>query len=149
MAKRSLLKLVTGSYEEENEQHEEVEGVDVTPKDDPTEPWMEQEGQLTIDVYQTGDEMVIKSTIAGVRSGELDITITNDMVTIKGERQKDEDVAPESYYYQELYWGPFSRSVILPQEIDTENAQAALKDGVLTIRLPKIERSKTKKLRIS
>ena len=87
-------------------------------------------------------------TIAGVKSGELDITITNDMVTIKGERQKDESVAPESYYYQELYWGPFSRSVILPQEIDTENAQAGLKDGVLTIRLPKIERTKSKKLKI-
>lgn len=146
MAKKSLIKLVTGSYDEEpKEQEEEIE---VPSSESPREEWMEQEGQLTIDVYQTGDEMVIKSTIAGVSSDELDITITNDMVTIKGERQKDEDVHADDYYYQELYWGAFSRSVILPAEIDTENAKAALKDGVLTIRLPKIERIRTKKLKI-
>lgn len=108
-----------------------------------------EEGQLTIDVYQTPEEMVIKSTIAGVKSEDLDITIATDMVTIQGTRKKDENVSPEDYYYQELYWGPFSRSVILPQEVDTEGAKASMKDGVLTIRLPKFERGKTKKLRIN
>lgn len=108
-----------------------------------------EEGQLTIDVYQTPEEMVIKSTIAGVKSEDLDITIATDMVTIQGSRKKDENVSPEDYYYQELYWGPFSRSVILPQEIDTEGAKASMKEGVLTIRLPKFERGKTKKLRIN
>lgn len=109
----------------------------------------EEEGQLTIDVYQTSDEMVIKSTIAGVKQDDLDITIATDMVTIQGVRRKDESISPEDYYYQELYWGPFSRSVILPQEVDTESAKAALKDGILTIRLPKFERGRTKKLRIN
>jgi HSP20 family protein len=117
------------------------------------EPEMEEqpaeEGQLTIDVYQTPEEMVIKSTIAGVKSEDLDITIATDMVTIQGARKKDESVSPEDYYYQELYWGPFSRSVILPQEIDTEGAKASMKEGVLTIRLPKFERGRTKKLRIN
>ena len=108
-----------------------------------------EEGQLTIDVYQTPDEMVIKSTIAGVRQDDLDITIATDMVTIQGVRRKDENISPEDYYYQELYWGPFSRSVILPQEVDTESAKAGLKDGILTIRLPKFERGRTKKLRIN
>ena len=108
-----------------------------------------EEGQLTIDVYQTPEEMVIKSTIAGVKSEDLDITIATDMVTIQGSRKKDESVSPEDYYYQELYWGPFSRSVILPQEIDTEGAKASMREGVLTIRLPKFERGKTKKLRIN
>ena len=108
-----------------------------------------EEGQLTIDVYQTPEEMVIKSTIAGVRQDDLDITIATDMVTIQGVRRKDENISPEDYYYQELYWGPFSRSVILPQEVDTESAKAALKDGILTIRLPKFERGRTKKLRIN
>ncbi len=145
MAKKSLIKLVTGSYEEPEEQAEEIT---MNPADVPEEHWKDSEGQLTIDVYQTNDEMVIKSTIAGVTSEELDITITNDMVTIKGQREKDEDISSDSYYYQELYWGPFSRSVILPQEIDTESAKAGLKDGVLTIRLPKMERSRTKKLKI-
>lgn len=110
---------------------------------------MAEEGQLTIDVYQTPEEMVIKSTIAGVRQDDLDITIATDMVTIQGVRRKDESISPEDYYYQELYWGPFSRSVILPQEVDTESAKAALKDGILTIRLPKFERGRTKKLRIN
>lgn len=109
----------------------------------------EEEGQLTIDVYQTPEEMIIKSTIAGVRQDDLDITIATDMVTIQGVRRKDENISPEDYYYQELYWGPFSRSVILPQEVDTESAKAGLKDGILTIRLPKFERGRTKKLRIN
>lgn len=108
-----------------------------------------EEGQLTIDVYQTTDEMVIKSTIAGVKQDDLDITIATDMVTIQGSRRKDESISPEDYYYQELYWGAFSRSVILPQEVDTESAKASLKDGILTIRLPKFERGRTKKLRIN
>lgn len=124
--------------------------IDIATEDELNEnEALAEEGQLTIDVYQTADEMVIKSTIAGVRSDDLDITIANDMVTIQGNRRKDENVSPEDYYYQELYWGQFSRTVILPQEVDTESAKASLKDGVLTIRLPKFERGRSKKLRIN
>jgi len=106
----------------------------------------EAEGQLTIDVYQTPNDIVIKSTIAGVKPEDIDITITNDMVTIKGKREKDEEVAPEDYYYQECYWGPFSRSVILPVDIETDKATATMKNGILTVRLPKAEKIKTKKI---
>lgn len=123
--------------------------VNFEPESEPADEPPGEEGQLTIDVYQTPEEMVIKSTIAGVKQDELDITIATDMVTIQGVRRKDENISPEDYYYQELYWGPFSRSVILPQEVDTESAKAALKDGILTIRLPKFERGRTKKLRIN
>ncbi len=123
--------------------------VNFEAEEEQTDEAAAEEGQLTIDVYQTTDEMVIKSTIAGVRQDDLDITIATDMVTIQGVRRKDESISPEDYYYQELYWGPFSRSVILPQEVDTESAKAALKDGILTIRLPKFERGRTKKLRIN
>ena len=113
------------------------------------EDWLaDSEGQLTIDVYQTTNEIVIKSTIAGVRAEDLDISITNDMVTVKGKRQKDEEVKSEDYYYQECYWGSFSRSFILPVEIDSEQASASMKNGILTIRLPKIEKVKTKKLKV-
>lgn len=108
----------------------------------------EEEGQLTIDVYQTDADVVIKSTIAGVKSEDVDISITDNMVTIKGRRIKDEKIAPENYYYQELYWGPFSRSVILPVDIDTDKVRASMKDGILTIRLPKTERLKTKTIKI-
>jgi HSP20 family protein len=109
----------------------------------------EEEGQLTVDVYQTDDEIVIKSTIAGVTADDLDISITNDMVTIKGSRGSEEKIKQPDYYYQELYWGAFSRSVILPEEIDADNAKASMKNGVLTIRLPKLAKSRTKKIKIT
>ena len=79
------------------------------------------EGQLTIDVYQTDNDIVVKSTIAGVKPEDLDVSISNDMVTIRGERRKEELVEEENYYYQECYWGPFSRKVILPENIDIDS----------------------------
>ena len=109
----------------------------------------EEEGQLTVDVYQTDDDIVIKSTIAGVTADDLDISITNDMVTIKGSRGSEEKIKQSDYYYQELYWGAFSRSIILPEEIDADNAKASMKNGVLTIKLPKLAKSRTKKIKIT
>lgn len=112
-----------------------------------TGDWMvESEGQLTIDVYQTPNEIVIMSTIAGVSPEDIDIAMANDMITIKGNRKKGEEVQEEDYYYQECYWGPFSRSVILPIDVEVDKAQASMKNGILTIRLPKIEKVKTKKI---
>ncbi len=114
------------------------------------EEWMsDYEGTLNIDLYQTKDNVIIKSTIAGVKPDDLDITIANDMVTIKGERKKEEKIAAEDYFYQECYWGAFSRSVILPVDIDSENVEAELKDGILTVILPKAAKAKTKKIRVS
>lgn len=122
--------------------------VEIHQKKSPLVPKEEEEGQLTIDVYQTETEIVIKSPVAGVRPEELDVTITNDMVTIKGRRENEEHTPKENYFFQELYWGPFSRSVILPVEIEMEAARAILKDGILTLRLPKVERETAKKLSI-
>jgi HSP20 family protein len=112
------------------------------------EPNIESEGQLTIDVYQTDDDIVIKSTIAGVKPEDLDVNINNDMVTIRGERKQDEEIDPENYYYQECYWGPFSRSVILPVEIIADKAEATMKNGILTLRLPKADTTKTRKIQV-
>lgn len=109
----------------------------------------EVEGQLTVDVYQTPSEIVIKSTIAGVIMDDLDISMTNDMVTIHGERKKDEEVPSGDYFHQECYWGPFSRSIILPVEVEADRAIATFKNGILTIRLPKIEKVKARKIKIS
>lgn len=106
------------------------------------------EGQLTIDVYQTENDIVIKSTIAGVKPEDLDVSINNDMVTIKGERKNEEVVENGNYYYQECYWGSFSRSVLLPVDVISEKADAALKNGILTIRLPKADTTKTKKIQV-
>lgn len=108
----------------------------------------EAEGQLTIDVYQTDSDVVIKSTIAGVRPEDVDVSITNDMVTIRGSRKKDEEVHSKDYYYQECYWGSFSRSVILPVDVVAEKAEATIKNGILTVKLPKADKIKTKKIQV-
>lgn len=112
--------------------------------------WLEDDegGQLTVDMFQTPSEIVIEAMLAGVKQEDLDISLTQDMVTIKGSRKKSKEVEEDNYYYSELYWGGFSRSILLPQEVDTENADASLKKGLLVIKLPKIDKSKTQKLEI-
>ncbi len=109
----------------------------------------DEEGQLVLDVYQTDNEIVVKSTLAGVKPEDIDITITNDMLTIKGVREKDEEVKKDDYFYQECYWGVFSRSVILPTEVEEDKVKASLKNGILTIRMPKKEKIKTKKISVT
>lgn len=108
----------------------------------------EPNGQLSLDVYQIENEIIIKSTIAGATAQDLEISLANDMLTIKGVRNKDAEVDPKNYYYQECYWGPFSRSIILPANIDTSQIKASIKNGILTITLPKTERIKTKKIEV-
>lgn len=109
----------------------------------------ETEGQLTIDVYQTPSEIVIESAIAGVKPEDIDIDVSPDALTIRGERRRGTEVEEEDYFYRECYWGRFSRSIILPQEIDPESASVSFNNGVLTVRLPKLDKKKTKKLRVS
>lgn len=108
----------------------------------------EQEGQLTVDVFQDDQNIVVQSTIAGVAPDDLDVSITNDMVTIRGERRHSFQVDPEDYFYQECYWGTFSRSIILPVEIDADRAEAKIKNGILTIRIPKANAAMTRKLKV-
>jgi len=108
----------------------------------------EGEGQLTVDVYQTPSEFVIESTIAGVDPDDVDVDVTSESVTIKGSRKRKRSVTEDDYLYQECFWGKFSRSIILPQEVDPERAESSLKNGILTIRLPKLHREQTKKLKI-
>lgn len=113
------------------------------------EEWMNDfEGQLNIDMFQTKDNVIIKSTIAGVRPEDIDITVANDMVSIKGARRKEDSIPQEDYFYQECYWGNFSRSVIVPVDIDSEQIEADLKDGILTVIIPKAAKAKTKKVKV-
>ncbi len=106
------------------------------------------EGQLTIDLYQNSDEIVLESPIAGVKPEDLDIAITSESVTIRGKREKDKRIKDEDYFYQECYWGRFARSIILPQEVDAEKSEAAIKNGVLVIKLPKLNRQRSKKIKV-
>jgi HSP20 family protein len=108
----------------------------------------EPEGQLTIDVYQTANDIVVESAIAGVRPDDIDINVTNDSITIRGERKREHSIKDEDYFYQECYWGRFSRSVILPQEVDPDSASVSFKNGVLTVKLPKVNKKKNRKLKV-
>lgn len=113
-------------------------------EDDDSEP----EGQLTIDVYQTPAEIVIESAIAGVDPEDLDINVTTDSVSITGRRRREKTVREEDYFYRECYWGKFSRSIILPQEVDPDDSRVTLKNGILSIHLPKLNKRKAKKLKV-
>ena len=95
-----------------------------------------------IDVYETKNEIIVKAIVAGVERGAIKVSITPESVTISGERQKQERISRDSYFYQELFWGSFSRSIMLPVEVDPDNAKASLKNGIFTIRLPKIEQQR-------
>jgi len=97
----------------------------------------EEEGQLAIDVYQTAKKIVIKSTIAGAKPENLKISLHHDLLTIKGQRSAGENIKEEDYLYRECYWGSFSRSIILPAEVDGKRVEAELENGVLTITLYK------------
>ena len=102
-------------------------------------------GELAIDLYQTEKEIVIRAPIAGINPEELDISIENDMVQIQGERREPEEDWQE-FIIKECFWGPFSREIILPEEVDASRAEAYFKNGILVVRLPKIEKYKKRKI---
>jgi len=121
----------------EDEAVEEEEPVVAKEED---EKWLGEEfeeGQLSIDVYQTPSKLVVKSTIAGVKPEDIDISVNNDMLTIRGRREMADKIKDDQYLYRECYWGSFSRSIILPVEIEAEKIEAFLENGVLTVMLPK------------
>ncbi len=106
------------------------------------------EGQLPVDVHQTTNDIIIRAFVAGVRPDELNISISRDMVEISGSRMEREQTAGPDYFTRELFWGSFSRTILLPQEIDVEASSASAKDGLLTIILPRLDKTKQTKLRV-
>lgn len=108
----------------------------------------EAEGQLPVDVYQTANEIVIRAFVAGVRADELNVSISRDMVVIEGSREEREQVTDSDYFTRELFWGSFSRTILLPQEIDVENSVANAKDGLLTLILPKHDKARQTKIKV-
>jgi len=114
--------------------------------------WMDTEtetdGELTVDVYQTPEMVVIKSMIAGVRPEDLDVTITRDLVIIRGHREEERVADEGDYLARELYWGSFSRSISLPEEIDVDEAEAVEKHGLLILKLPKLDKKRESKLKV-
>ncbi len=153
--KPSFLERLTGSahtdaYEDElSHEHEEQLAPEGSAHwDDNVKEDVPQEGELPIDMYRTGDNIVIRALVAGVNPEDLDIAITRDMVTIRGVREEDQEAPDEDYHFRELYWGTFSRTIVLPEEIVIDEATAKEKHGLLIITLPKVDKERSTKLRV-
>ena len=109
----------------------------------------EEEGILPVDVFQTPTSVFIVAPIAGVEADDIDVTLNDDMIIIKGERKMKQKEREIEYLRQECLWGKFSRKIILPCEVQADKIKASYKKGILTIKLPKIEKAKTRKIKIS
>lgn len=128
---------------EGNERHAHI-----TPKDQDSWVPEDQAGELAVDVYQTPDAIVVKALIAGVHPGTIDISLSREMLTISGSRADEREVEEDHYFQRELYWGSFSRTILLPEEVDVDLAEASERHGILMIRLPKINKKKQTKLKV-
>ena len=150
--KRGFFERLTGSVHPE-EESEEVKKLTVNSKKNikGASNWIEEEEQdaeLTMDVYQTPTDIIVQTMVAGVRPEDLEITIARDMITVKGKREESRTIDEDNYFTKELYWGTFSRTMLLPQEIDPEEAEATEKHGLLTIKLPKIDKEKKTSVKV-
>ncbi|MBI4132793.1 MAG: Hsp20/alpha crystallin family protein [Candidatus Sungbacteria bacterium] len=112
-----------------------------------TEAESPEEGQLTVDIFDDGPNIVIQSTVAGVKPEDIDISLEDNVLTVRGSRRRGQEVNEDNFYYRELYWGAFSRSIILPEEVDFQKAEASLRHGLLTVKLPKKDKG-AKKLKV-
>ena len=168
MQKRSFLERLTGSIRfDDNEENNEEEiypigssnrkinsltrdNLDGKEKVLPKETKWEEEvdAELTIDVYQTPSDIIVQTMVAGVQPDNLSITITRDTITIKGKREENKSIDKDNYFVQELYWGSFSRTISLPEEVDPEEAEAIERHGLLIIKLPKLDKNRETKLKI-
>ncbi len=118
---------------------------------DLTDRWLDDsaiEGQLLVDVYSTEKQIIVKAAMAGVKPEDLSISLHNDLLTIKGKREEEKDSQDSDYVYRECYWGSFSRSLVLPAEVDPKKIQAFLENGVLTVVLDKVGAAKSIKVTV-
>ncbi len=146
--KKSFFERLTGTIKMSEDKEEALdESSDTVDAIDDFEE-DEKDGELTVDVYQTGEMIIIKAMIAGVRPEDLDISITRDIVTIHGKREEERTAKEDDYFVKELYWGSFSRSISLPEEIDVDEAEAIEKHGLLILKLPKLDKKKQSKLKV-
>ena len=111
--------------------------------------WPEQRiGEVPIDLYQTRDNVVVKATLPRVNPEEVDVSITGDTLTIKGEHKEEKEIKEEDYLCKECRYGAFSRSVTLPPEIKSDKAEAVFENGILTLTIPKSEQVKPKQIKV-
>jgi len=150
--KRSFFEKLTGAGNMDEEQEEVTNSKTLNKMDKKGNAnWIEEENdeaELTVDVYQTPIDIVIQTMVAGVKPEDLELTIARDMVTIRGKRGENRNIDEENYFTKELYWGKFSRTILLPQEIEPEEVEATEKHGLLTIKLQKIDKEKKSVIRV-
>ena len=130
--------------------------VDPPATDDPQDPeaegdWEEDDavpGQLAVDVYETAERLFVKARTAGVNKSDLDVSISDNTLTVRGTLSSGDEVEAENYYLPECYWGEFSRSIALPVPVKEDEVEAILKDGVLTIGFTKVKQDTVKKITV-
>lgn len=148
--KRSFFDRLTGSIRAE-EEHIEVSDEPIKGDKKNGNGWMEEENEeleLTVDVYQTPTDIMVQTMVAGVKPEDLELTIARDMITIKGKREENRNIDEENYFIKELYWGKFSRTILLPQEVEPEEVEATEKHGLLTIKIQKVDKEKKNTIKV-
>jgi HSP20 family protein len=168
--RKSFIQRLTGSFREDEEEavakmsqvnrnsYGKLNVEDMDEDDDPKDHDIEideddempvtVEGQLGIDLFETPVEVIVKTMIPGVRKEDIDISLSRDMLTIRGERKDEKTISDDDYHYRELYWGTFSRTVKLPHEVDIDRADATESQGMLTIRLPRVDRERRASIKV-
>jgi HSP20 family protein len=156
--KRSFFERLTGTVNIDDDELSEIEDsqrrtmqVQSAANSNTGNAWMEEaagEGELAIDVYETPDDVIVRTMIPGVKRDEVDVSLSRDSVTIRGQRKEDRTISEQDFHFRELYWGTFSRTINLPHEVDVDRAEATEAQGVLTIKLPRIDKGRKTKLRV-
>ena len=139
---------ITTAFLSDDEAPATDEAAPATPED---EQWDEDEpvaGQLAVDVFETKEKLVVKGRVAGVNKSDLDVSIADNTLTIKGTLSAGSEEGVENYFLQECYWGEFSRSIVLPVPVKEEEIEAILKDGVLTVSFAKVKQDTVKKIQV-
>jgi HSP20 family protein len=163
LKKKSFLERLTGSIRLDDNEDKEQENLsseeegkkinsfsrNIPVQEEKSSKWEEEiDAELTVDVYQTPTDIIVQTMVAGVQPENLSITITRDMITIRGKREENQSIDKDNYFVQELYWGSFTRTISLPEEVDPEQAEAIEKHGLLIIKLPKLDKNRETKLKI-
>ncbi len=153
--KKGFFERLTGSIKMEEEEFEIEPTRNLKVKEEKIKTsesnWMEEENdeaELAVDVFQTANEIVIQTFVAGVKTEDLELSIARDMITIRGKRDEVRNIDEEDYFVKELYWGRFARTILLPQEVEPDEAEATEKHGLLTIKLQKVDKAKKNTIKV-
>ena len=152
--KRSFFERLTGSRdieEEEEIQSKETRLIKGVKGDKGDSNWMEEENEeaeLSVDVYQTPTDIIIETMVAGVKPEDIELSISRDVISIRGEREESRSIDEENYFTQELYWGKFSRTISLPAEVEPEEVEAVEKHGLLIVKIKKVDKDKKNNVKV-